>query len=224
MPDPSQAFLTFLRSKHELLKCNKMVGMPAETYIGLSKSCSEAVINSLNQVQLNEQVLAEVTNEIANGPLCDGDKISVMSVVNARASTSMIGLTNTTSRAQIQTNNYIFQYMTQQDWQCFEKGTMAEKIRCMATRAIEIGMRHPSEKSFALMATVMCSRGASPQPGPETLNIVRDLKALHRSMTAPLCARPNHDRPENCATFDPLIFPGSSICFMFVLCVGECLA
>ena len=83
-PSPFEVFMSFLRARHEILRCNQTLALPEAPYAKLSEECASSIIKALVSCKIDTDVdKASIMTEIVAGPMNQQDKMRAIESMNA---------------------------------------------------------------------------------------------------------------------------------------------
>ncbi len=176
-----------VKSQIELIELMQNMNAPQDV---LSERCkkatdriSETVVNSC---KFDTEIACQLLHVINNSKLGVDDKQRLASVVTSR-------LENTAQKckAKLQNHLYLHGYLTAKDWEIINAETTTKVMKgdAVIRRMLAIGLRNPSEKSFALAWALACS--SSSALNSQDLEGLRWFKNLFKSVSSrslALCA------------------------------------
>ena len=131
---------------------------------------------------------ASLISLVDQGPMTQEGKAALIEVINSKVDMSCDEVVATKSLekratgAKGQIHLHFENYLTASDWEqlCGDR-SFSTKLAVLSKRAIAIGLRNPSEPTYASMfAVVLLASGQ--EAGPEVLQGVQELKKIHRSI------------------------------------------
>ena len=124
-------------------------------------------------------------SQITDGPLLDDHKQHIVAVMTARTASGEPVL-GEKARKQLQSAEFIYNYFTQSEWSSTFTSLvpLSNKLDAIAKRVVNLGIHNPSERSFASMVAVALH--GSDVASQVSLQVLRDLKKLHRSLASRL--------------------------------------
>lgn len=148
-----------------------------------SNQCSsQGVVSKLALVKsLPDSLAASLLASIVDGPFLDADKAVLVNAINIK-----IGVpADDTGNAKVQSCEHVHNYITQSDLQAMSSDKpLDSKMVFLSQRLSNIGLRHPSEKTFAMMVAILCPGEGGPTGDAECLSILRRFKTIFRSVVA----------------------------------------
>lgn len=199
-PTAGDSILTFIASRHEILLCNQKMGTSAESFAALSRSCGEAIAKTVrNHKPQSSCVHARMMSLVVEGPMLESDKTNLIAVLNTLLVDGPGEGLPTGSNAT-QTNHFIYNYFTPTDWSILHQSNFDSSVQVVTARLVAVGLRNPSEKTFAMMIAVMCGDNVKDWTCEDSvmLGLLRTLKSKYKhSLQRQLCQLSN----------PPMIFP-----------------
>ena len=148
----------------------------------------EAILRQISGALIIGDVLAaEILLKIAEGPLLQAHREAVVLAINTKLDTNDLGPADK-GHAKMQCLEAAYNYLTPSDLQVLgSEKSLQDKMGHIARRFVILGLRHPTEKTYATLAAI-AMLGMEMTIDSEILGMVRQMKAIFRSTAAKLPA------------------------------------
>ncbi len=178
---------SLVRARFEILLCNKRIGVSDEVFAKLSADAHLALSAALTKVTLKDHDVAALVALVTNGPLLQHDASALVMTLNAKLDEAPANVGN---KCILQDCTSLYNFFAHREWSLFGSALadLDAKLDLAVNRACALGVRHPSEKSFAAMAAVVVHRAELSQQ--TALGVVNELKKRFRSKTRKLAPPP----------------------------------
>ena len=134
--------------------------------------------------KIDDSMVADIMSVVTQGPLELEDKSSVVAALTATPVAEVT--TSQGQRIRLQSMDSAWRYFTKSDWDAIaSNANVADKISVVVRRMLSLGLRNPTEKTFAAMAAVLVGTSLP----SVALNIVRAVKTQFRCSTVKLVDR-----------------------------------
>ncbi len=173
----------FVKAQLEVVACNVSVGVPESQLQAVSARSATSMCSHIQTCQRMDATMgAEILRYVTQSNLMQEDKKRVVESMNARLCAADEALPS--GRSSLQTNDYIFNYLTPSDWAQLENEaqSVATKNVRVARRMIGIGLRHPGERSFALAAAIVQEVSSAIDCPSLALASLREFKTTFKSL------------------------------------------
>ncbi len=149
----------------------------------------EAILRQISAALIIGDVLAaEILLKIAEGPLLPEHREAVVLAINTKLDTNDLAPAAGRSHAKMQSLESAYNYLTASDLQVLgSEKSLQDKMGHITRRFVKLGLRHPTEKTYATLAAV-AMLGMEMTIDSEILGMVRQMKAIFRSTAAKLPA------------------------------------
>lgn len=167
----------FVTARLEILKCNERIGASADKLKKLSADAAVAISSKLSSCRLTDIEVANLIATMSQSQLQEPDRLHVIDALNAKIGSEMSG---PSPRTSLQDGESLHGYFTTSEWTQLSKvGNLAAKVDMVISRGLNLGLRNPSERTFATMAAIACV-GSSIDP-QVALALVKEIKKRFRS-------------------------------------------
>lgn len=182
MSKATSNFLNCITARHEILRCNKRIGVPEETFISICSASRVALMAVIARYNFSDQDAADAMCMISDGPFRDEDKQVLIAAITARLEDTPAVADGVQAKRALQVADHIFLYFTESEWRNQLVGPLQARINFCCKRAIELGILSPTERSWASIAAVIAWN--LDLDNSQMLEVVRDAKRVLRSMSS----------------------------------------